>query len=104
MAAQGRDVKDEVIDELRRTNEAVVGLVEEIRQRGGITQTIIHKSEGMGAWGAGAVAACFCTYLALIIFAVWTIFQVNNLTAWENVYGRDLAAMKQQIIGQERKP
>ena len=57
----------------------------------------------MGAWGAHAVCACFFMYLTLIIFAVWSIFQINNLVAWGNVYGRDLAAMKQQI-NQEKRP
>ena len=51
-------MKDEVIDELRRTNEAVVGLVEEIRQRGGITQTVVHKSSAGGFIAGFAVAAC----------------------------------------------
>jgi hypothetical protein len=66
------------------------------QQSAGNNQTIIHRTEGMGAWGSAAVVACFLTYLSLIIFAVWSIFQINNLTAWKDVYGRELAAMKQQ--------
>lgn len=63
--------------------------------------TVTHTQTGMGAWGAAAVTACVATYLSLIIFAVWSIFQINNLTAWEGVYGRDLARIQQQI--QEKK-
>jgi len=69
----------------------------------GNTTTVIHKTEGMGAWGSAAVVACFLTYLSLIIFAMWSIFQINNLTAWKDVYGRDLAAMKQQVITLKEK-
>lgn len=95
---------DDLFAELRRTNKVVENLAEVLPSLVGNTQTVIHKNEGMGAWAAGAIAACFCTYLALIIFAVWSIFQINNLTAWKDVYGRELAAIKQQITSQEKRP
>jgi hypothetical protein len=95
---------DDLLAELQRTNDVVGELVGVLQSRTGNTQTVIHKNEGMGAWAAGAIAACFCTYLALIIFAVWSIFQINNLTAWKDVYGRELAAIKQQITSQEKRP
>lgn len=67
------------------------------QQKGQNAITVTHTQAGMGHWGAAAVASCFATYLTLIIFAVWSIFQINNLTAWKDVYGRELAAMKQQM-------
>lgn len=89
----------EAVDKMEVFAEALTSKVSQ-------TQTIIHRNEGMGAWGSAAVVACFLTYLSLIIFAVWSIFQINNLTAWKDVYGRDLAAMKQQVttLKQEKAP
>lgn len=90
--------------EIRETKDDLREIVEIFRQAaGGPTQTVIHRNEGMGAWGSAAVVACFLTYLSLIIFAVWSIFKINNLEAWKDVYGRDLAAMKQQVMTLKEK-
>jgi hypothetical protein len=67
------------------------------------TQHVVYESKGVGGLQAAALTACFLTYLSLIIFAIWSIFQINNLTAWEGVYGRDLAAIKQAIQHPQEK-
>lgn len=93
-----------IVDEVAQTNKEMRDLIDIVRQvAGNNTQTVVHRNEGMGAWGSAAVVACFLTYLSLIIFAIWSIFQINNLTAWKDVFGRDLAAMKQQVITLKEK-
>lgn len=64
---------------------------------------VTNKQEGVSGLVAASVTACFLTYLALILFGIWSIFQINNLTAWKDVYGRELAAIKQQITSQEKR-
>jgi hypothetical protein len=57
-------------------------------------QTVIHKSTGMGAWGAAAVVACFATWVMMLMFGIWTVFQVNNLAAWKDVHGSKIAVLE----------
>lgn len=58
------------------------------------TNTVIHKTEGVGTWVAAAITACFMTYLALILMGVWTFFQVNDLRAWRDVHAAKIAVLE----------
>lgn len=51
----------------------------------GQTQTVIHKTAGMGAWGAAAVTACMFTFLGLILLAVVVVPEVHDLRAWNDI-------------------
>lgn len=64
------------------------------------TQTVIHRTAGMGPWGAAAVTACFLTYLSLVILAIWASFQVNNLWAWKDVHAAKIAVLESKFIHQ----
>ena len=68
----------------------------------GNTTTVIHKTEGMGAWGSAAVVACFLTYLSLIIFAIYIIPEVHNVKAWNEVLRGKVAKFEAQQL--EKKP
>lgn len=95
---------DDVADEVRRLTVQIRALVSELadHERDKNHIEVTHTQVGMGNWAAAAVTACFMTYLALILFGVWTIFQVNDLKAWSSVYGRDLAGMKNELQHREK--
>lgn len=97
--------EDVAAEQVERLCGRLDSLLDELAKGHGTVQTVVHKSSGMGPWGAAAVCACFMTYLALVLFALWSVFQINNLTAWKDVYGRELAGIKQiqqQLIQQEK--
>ena len=58
------------------------------------TQTVVHKTEGMGAWGAAAVTACMFTFLGLILFAMWAIPEIHDLKAWKDIHGNRINALE----------
>ena len=95
---QGREVSeatrkvDLMIDQMVDLT-AVVRKVVEITE-GRNVQTVIHKSTGMGAWGAAAVVACFATWVMMLMFGIWTVFQVNNLVAWKDVHASKIAVLE----------
>jgi type II secretory pathway component PulF len=94
--------------DLKEVTQQVAGLTEEVRllvhqlkESGHAhTQTVIHKSTGISAWGAAAVVACFATWIGL----VFVMMDIHDLRAWKDIYGRDLSAIKQIIIQQQEKP
>lgn len=86
------DKVDIVLDQMVDLTRLVNKVIEASKQ--GPTQTVIHKTAGMGPWGAAAVVACFATWLGLILFGVWTYFQVNNLWAWKDVHAAKIAVME----------
>jgi hypothetical protein len=59
-------------------------------------QTVIHKSEGMTAWGAAAVAACFFTFLGLILFAIIILPDIHDLQAWSDIYRQRITALEKK--------
>jgi len=97
VASPRKSVAGDVLDELRETNATVLALVAELRrqERHGITVT--HTQAGMGHWGAVAVTACLFTTLMVIALAIVILPDIHDLKAWQNVFGRDIAAMKQQL-------
>jgi len=52
----------------------------------GNTQTVIHKTAGLGPWGAAAVTACFFTFLGLILLAIMILPDLHDLKAWSDIY------------------
>lgn len=80
----------------------VVRTIEQTAARG-TSQTIIHKSS-MGGFVAGlAVAACVGSFF-FSMYATRTLTnEIRDLSAWRDVYGRDLAAVKQYITQQKEK-
>lgn len=65
---------------------ALLGRMDDVlRHDGGNTQTVIHKTAGMGPWGAAAVTACMFTFLGLILFALVVLPTLHDLQAWQDV-------------------
>jgi len=65
------------------------------------TQTIIHKTQGMGAWGAAAVTACFMTMLVFVVFMV--VYEkdqgkidgrLRDLDAWRGIHSTKIQALE----------
>lgn len=94
--------------ELAQKVDSLVGridaMLERIDKGSGHVQRVTVETKGMGAWAAAAVTACFFTSLMLIGLAIVIIPEVHDLRAWETIFGRDLAAMKQQINTQGARP
>ena len=87
---------DAISEQVREAVLAVRELAEMQRSNHGTVQTVIHKTEGMGAWGSAAVTACFFTFLGLILFAIWVVPNINSLQAWSDIY-------RQRIQNLEKK-
>lgn len=86
----GVQTDDQLIDEqLERLAKKLV----EAASTGNVT-TVIHKTQGMGNWGAAAVVACFATWFALILFGVWVYFQVSNLWAWKDIHNAKISVLE----------
>jgi hypothetical protein len=67
----------------------------------GQTQTIIHTQAGPSGLLWAAITACFLTYAALIIFAVWTIGDrkeqrddLRDVKAWNEVLRQKVAKIE----------
>ena len=94
---------DEDLDHYAKQIGDLVGrldsLIELQQARNSIVVT--HTQAGMGVWGAVAVTACLFTTLMVISLAIVILPDIHDLKAWENVFGRDIAAMKQQINQQK---
>jgi len=83
---------------------ALVGKMDAVIERGGNTQTVIHKTAGMGPWGAAAVTACFCTLIGLVLLSIYIIHtdslrndDIRDLKAWQQIHEKRLNQL-------ERKP
>jgi len=93
-------VVDDVIAQLRQTNETVLELVTELRQnRHGITVT--HTQSGLSGWNIAAVTACFFTSLMLIALAIIIIPDIHDLRAWRDIHSAKIARLE---AAQEHKP
>lgn len=80
---------------------ALVGKMDAVIERGGNTQTVIHKTAGMGPWGAAAVTACFCCMLGLIFIAL----DMHDLRAWNDINRAKIAKLEAQLLQKpETKP
>lgn len=86
MEPQGFDERDPdtvKVDLLVDQVNALLTKMDQVMERGHQSQTVIHKSEGMGAWGAAAVTACCFTFLGLILFAFIVLPDVHDLKAYQ---------------------
>lgn len=93
----------EAVDELRKTNENVVTLLERIQQRG-MTQTVVHKNN-MGGFVAGiAVAACICSMFVTMFIARSVTNELRDMKAWQDVMRGKIAVLEGKINQQEKKP
>ena len=84
--ADDRDPDTVRFDLLVDQVNALVGKVDAVIDRGGNTQTVIHKTAGMGPWAAAAVTACFFTFLGLILLAMLILPDIHDLKAWSDIY------------------
>lgn len=80
---------DLMVDQVADLAKSVKELVERT-PAGGQTQTVIHKTQGMSAWGAAAVVACFATWIALIVIALWE----SNLWAWKDIHDHRISVLE----------
>lgn len=94
MPVENEDV-EALTDDVRILTGEIRTLVQAISDTDrGSVQRVVYRVEGMGAWGAAAVCACFLTYLSLLLFAGWTYFQVNNLWAWKDAHAGKIARLE----------
>ena len=97
---------DFMVDQVGDLASSVRELVERIPQ--GHTQTVIHKTQGMGAWGAAAVTACFMTMLVLVIVVAVSVSiygkdqggidgRLRDLDAWRGQHSREIDTLKSNV-------
>jgi len=90
---------DAIADQVRE-NSVVVSRLETVVEKflqlheGRNTQTVIHKTEGMGAWGAAAVTACFFTMLALVLFALVVLPDLHDIKAWQDIMRQKISKLE----------
>lgn len=103
----------EAIDELRKTNANVATLLEKIQQRG-VTQTVVHKSEGATLPTVLNIAMLFVLVAFMIVESrsyndlsrkidnkadeIRALFapQIDQLRAWNDVHTKDIARLQAQ--------
>lgn len=94
-AADSRDESTVRMDLLvDQVNLLLSRMDEVIRHDHGNTQTVIHKTAGMGPWGAAAVTACMFTFLGLILLAVVMIPDLHDLRAWNDINRAKIARLE----------
>lgn len=77
-----------------QVNALISKFDEVLQQDRGHTQTVIHKTAGMGAWGAAAVTACMFTFLGLILLAIVIVPEVHDLRAWNDINRAKIARIE----------
>jgi hypothetical protein len=68
----------------------------------GNTQTVIHKTQGMGTVGVICATVCVMCVVILILGAIIFVPDIHDLRAWQSTFGRDLAAIKAVQQQQEK--
>jgi hypothetical protein len=61
------------------------GIVKEIASSRGQSQTVVHKTQGIGGWASAAVVACFATWVVIILSAIYFVPTLHDLNAWEQI-------------------
>lgn len=81
--------------------DALVGRIDALLERESERNhiTVTHTQAGMSGWSIAAVVACFFTSVMLLGLAMVVLPEIHDLRAWESIYGRDLAAVKQAQQG-----
>lgn len=93
-AGDDRDPDTVRFDLLVDQVNALVGKMDAVIERGGNTQTVIHKTAGLGPWAAAAVTACFFTFLGLILLAVALVPEIHDLRAWNDINRAKIAKLE----------
>ena len=95
IAPDERDAETVRMDLLVDQVNALLGKMDEVLKADrGNTQTVIHKTAGMGPWGAAAVTACMFTFLGLIGLAVVLIPELHDLRAWNDINRAKIARLE----------
>lgn len=69
-----------------------------IDHKPGNSQTVVtHRTEGMSPWAGAAMAACFFTFLGLILFALIVIPEIHDLKAWSDVYRGGISILEENV-------
>jgi len=98
------DLMVDQVGDLARSVKELVERVPPAASQAPHTQTIIHKTQGMGAWGSAAVTACFMTMLVFVVFMV--VYEkdqgkidgrLRDLDAWRGVHSNDIGALKADV-------
>ena len=88
---------DAIVDLLRQSADQVHALSDLVRttiERGGSTQTVIHKTEGMGAVGIFCAVVCVCCVLFVILGAVMIVPEIHDLRAWRDIHQNHISAIE----------
>ena len=88
---------DAIVDLLRQSADQVHALSDLVRttiERGGSTQTVIHKTEGMGAVGIFCAVVCVCCVLFVILGEVVVVPEINDLRAWRDIHQNHISAIE----------
>lgn len=85
-----------------QVNALCASMAAAMEARGNNTQTVIHKTAGMGPWAAAAVTACFFTFLGLILLAVALVPEIHDLRAWNDINRAKIARLEAHTG--DRKP
>lgn len=89
------DLAIDTVNQLCASLDAAMAEFRElVKQRGNNTQTVIHKTAGMGPWAAAAVTACFFTFLGLILLAVVILPDLHDLQAWQDIMRQKIAKLE----------
>ena len=96
------DSAHEVSEATRKVDilfDTMVELTAQVRRvcevsEGRNVQTVIHKSTGMGPWGAAAVVACFATWFGILAILLWTIPEIHDLRAWQDILRKDVSRIQ----------
>jgi hypothetical protein len=89
---------DAMSDKVHDAADTVLELAKLVKElaHGGTTNTVIHKTEGMGA--VGILCACVCVFCALFIIlgAVMIVPEIHDLRAWQDINRKDIARLQAQ--------
>ncbi len=95
---------DAIADQVREATYLVRDVAEMVREslsRSGNTQTVIHKTEGMGAIGIVCASICVACVLFLILGAILIVPELHDLKAWQDINRKDIARL--QALHEQQK-
>jgi hypothetical protein len=83
---------DFMVDQVGDLASSVRELVDRIPQ--GQTQTVIHKTQGMGMVGVVCATVCVMCVVVLILGAIIFVPELHDLRAWQDINRRDIARLQ----------
>jgi len=93
---------DAMSDQVREAAASVTDLakiVRELAANPGNSQTIYHRTEGMGTVGVICATVCVMCVVVLILGAVIFVPDIHDLRAWQDIMRKDIARLQ---AGQEK--